>query len=64
MENIVYNELILRGCSVDVNIVYSTERAAIGKLTQVARESDFIATLGGKKVYIQSAYARSTKEKA
>lgn len=64
MENIIYNELILRGCSVDVGIVYSTERSDAGKVTQVAREIDFVATLGGKKVYIQSAYAFGTEEKA
>lgn len=64
MENIIYNELILRGCSVDVGIVYSIEKSASGKPAQVAREIDFIATIGGKKVYIQSAYALGTEEKA
>lgn len=64
MENILYNELIVRGCSVDVGIVYSTERSGANKPTQVAREIDFVATLGGKKVYIQSAYALGTEEKA
>lgn len=64
MENIIYNELILRGCSVDVGIVYSTEKSESGKPTQVAREIDFIATLGGKKVYIQSAYVLGTEEQA
>ena len=64
MENIIYNELILRGCSVDVGIVYSTEKSAAGKTTQVAREIDFVVTLGGKKVYIQSAYALATEEKS
>lgn len=64
MENILYNELIVRGFSVDVGIVYSTERSGANKPTQVAREIDFVATLGGKKVYIQSAYALGTEEKA
>lgn len=64
MENIIYNELIVRGCSVDVGIVFSAERSKSGKPAQVAREIDFIATLGGKKVYIQSAYALGTEEKA
>ena len=64
MENILYNELIVRGCSVDVGIVYSTEKSDTNKPTQVAREIDFVATLGGKKVYIQSAYALGTEEKA
>lgn len=40
------------------------KRNAKGKATQVAREIDFIATAGGKKTYIQSAYALGTEEKA
>lgn len=64
MENIVYNELILRRCSVDVGVVYSNEKEAGGKQKRVTREIDFIASKGGKKVYIQSAYALGTEEKA
>lgn len=64
MENIIYNELILRGCSVDVGIVYSSEKSGAGKPTQIPREIDFVATLGGKKVYIQSAYALGSDQKA
>ncbi len=58
MENIIYNELIVRGFSVDVGVVYSTEK---GK--RIAREIDFIATTGSKKYYIQSAYAMENSEK-
>ncbi len=64
MENIIYNELIIRGCRVDIGIVYSSEKNEKGKSIQVAREIDFIAKKGGKKTYIQSAYALSTEEKA
>ncbi|MCM1097761.1 MAG: ATP-binding protein [Ruminococcus flavefaciens] len=64
MENIIYNELIIRGWAVDVGIVTSTEKNGKGKTSQVSREIDFIAALGGKKVYIQSAYALETDEKA
>lgn len=64
MENIIYNDLRIRGCSVDVGVVYSVERDSKGNTVQVAREIDFIATIGGKKVYIQSAYALGTEEKA
>lgn len=64
MENIIFNELIIRECSVDIGVVYSNERNAKGKLTPVAREIDFIAASGGKKTYIQSAYALGTEEKA
>ena len=64
MENIIFNELMIRECSVDIGIVYSNEKNAKGKVTPVAREIDFIATSGGKKTYIQSAYALGTEEKA
>ena len=64
MENIIYNELIVRECAVDVGIVYSSEKNSQGKVSQVAREIDFIANAGGKRTYIQSAYALGTEEKA
>lgn len=64
MENILYNELIIRDCAVDVGIVYSQDKDANGRAIQVAREIDFIATAGGKKTYIQSAYALPIEEKA
>lgn len=64
MENIIYNELMIRGCAVDIGIVYSAEKNSHGKVSQVAREIDFIANSGGKKTYIQSAYALGTEEKA
>lgn len=64
MENILYNDLRIRGCEVDIGIVYSTEKNKSGQAVQVAREIDFIATRGGKKTYIQSAYALETEEKA
>ena len=63
MENIIYNELRYRGYQVDVGIVASRERDADGKEIRVQREIDFIAALGSKKYYIQSAYAISDKEK-
>lgn len=63
MENILYNELVIRGCAVDVGVVYSNEKDAKGKISKVAREIDFIAALGGKRTYIQSAYALTTEEK-
>lgn len=64
MENILYNDLRIRGCEVDIGIVYGLEKTRAGKTVQVAREIDFIATRGGKKTYIQSAYALDTEEKA
>lgn len=64
MENIIFNDLIIRECAVDIGIVYSSEKNEKGKSVQVAREIDFIATSGGKKTYIQSAYALGSEEKA
>lgn len=64
MENIIYNDLRIRGCEVDIGIVYGTEKNRSGQTVQVPREIDFIATRGGRKAYIQSAYALPTEEKA
>lgn len=57
MENIIYNELVIRGFSVDVGVVYANEKNAKGSYSRVACEIDFIASKGSKKVYIQSAFA-------
>lgn len=64
MENIIYNELIIRGCAVDVGIVYGNGTDKKGRTVQVPREIDFVATIGGKRVYIQSAYALPDDAKA
>lgn len=57
MENIIFNELRYRGFQVDVGVVETRERDENGKDIRVQREIDFIASLGSKKYYIQSAYA-------
>lgn len=64
MENVLYNELIIRGFSVDVGVVYTLKQNEKGNTIKVAKEIDFIATKGGKKVYIQSAYAIENNEKS
>ena len=64
MENIIYNELIIRGCSVDIGIVYGSDTDKNGRTVQAPREIDFVANTGVKKVYIQSAYALPDEEKA
>ena len=64
MENIIYNDLRIRGCEVDIGIVYGTEKNKSGQTVQVPREIDFIAARGGRKTYIQSAYVLPTEEKA
>ena len=62
MENIIYNELIIWGFSVDVGVVFSNEKNQGGSYSKVPREIDFIASKGGKRVYIQSAFALSDDE--
>ena len=63
MENIIYNDLRVRGCEVDIGIVYGTEKNKSGVSVKVPREIDFIATRGGKKTYLQSAYALENENK-
>lgn len=63
MENILYNDLLIRGFSVDVGVVYGTQKNKAGNQVKVAREIDFVASKGSKKVYIQSAYALPDAEK-
>ena len=64
MENIIYNELIIRQFSVDVGVVYARTVNQNGNSVRTPREIDFVVTTGGKKTYIQSAYAMPTDEKA
>ena len=64
MENIIYNELIVRGFSVDVGVVYSREKNSSGNYSKTAREIDFVAVKGNRKVYVQSAFALPNDEKA
>ena len=63
MENIIYNELLIRGYNVDVGIVSYTGKNAEGKRTIVHSEVDFVCNLGSKRYYIQSAFAIPDKEK-
>ena len=57
MENIIYNELRARGYAVDVGIVEIRQPDSEGSSRRVQLEVDFIATLGAKRCYIQSAFA-------
>lgn len=56
MENLIYNELIYRGYNVDVGVVEINTSEA-GKRVHKQLEIDFVANLGNKRYYIQSAYA-------
>lgn len=62
MENLIYNELVRRGYSVDVGIV-EMERMVEGKRKLSQYEIDFVVNLGNDKVYIQSALNVDTPEK-
>lgn len=64
MENIIYNELVTRGYSVDVGVIESDERDENGKRHQVSREIDFVVNKGSKRYYIQSALSISDPRKA
>ena len=56
MENIIYNELRYRGFNVDVGVVEVFEKKEDGSRTKRQYEIDFIANMGSKRYYIQSAY--------
>lgn len=64
MENIIYNELRHRGYMVDVGVVMTREKDKNDKDVRKQREVDFIANLGAKRYYIQSAYSLPSAEKA
>lgn len=63
MENIVYNELRSRGYSVDVGVVEKRGVNREGKTERIYLEIDFIANLGSRRYYIQSAFSMPTEEK-
>ena len=62
MENLIYNELVRRGYSVDVGIV-ELSRIIDGNRKMSQYEIDFVVNLGNNKVYIQSALNIDTPEK-
>ena len=56
MENIIYNELCIRGYSIDVGVVEINEKQDTGKYIKKQLECDFVINKGNNKCYIQSAY--------
>lgn len=62
MENMIFNELVRRGYSVDVGIV-ELSRVIDGKRKMSQYEIDFVVNIGNSKVYIQSALNVDTPEK-
>jgi predicted AAA+ superfamily ATPase len=63
MENIIFNELKVRGYNVDVGVVVMNEVDKNGKKIRKQLEVDFVCNKGSKRIYIQSAYALPDKEK-
>jgi predicted AAA+ superfamily ATPase len=63
MENIIFNELKVRGYNVDVGAVVKNEVDKNGKKIRKQLEVDFVCNKGSKRYYIQSAYALPDKEK-
>lgn len=63
MENLIYNELRIRGYHVDVGLVEQFGKTSEHKTTKKHLEVDFVATKGSEKNYIQSAFAMATPEK-
>lgn len=57
MENVIYNELRMRGYRVDVGMIPIAEKNQDGKVTRKQLEVDFVCNLGSSRYYIQSAYA-------
>ncbi|MCL2111910.1 MAG: ATP-binding protein [Clostridiales bacterium] len=64
MENIVYNELRIRGYHVDVGVVEHYASNDNGKRSKSQLEVDFVATKGSQKYYLQSAFSISDPDKA
>lgn len=63
LENVIYNELIARGYSVDVGVVPKLTRDETGKVTRQYYEVDFVCNQGSRRYYIQSAYRMIDEEK-
>lgn len=63
MENIIYNELRIRGYHVDVGVVEYYRANREGKRGKKHLEVDFVATKGSEKHYIQSAFTLPTADK-
>lgn len=63
MENLIYNELVIRGLLVDVGVVVLNTKNEDGKSQRKQLEVDFVCNEGSKRCYIQSAFRLPTEEK-
>lgn len=63
MENVIYNEMRMRGWLVDVGNIFNRVRNTEGQQQRVTLEVDFVCNKGSKRIYIQSAYKMPDAEK-
>ena len=63
MENVIYNEMRMRGWLVDVGNIFHRFRNEAGKQQRVTLEVDFVCNKGSERIYIQSAYKMLDMEK-
>lgn len=63
MENVIYNEMRMRGWLVDVGNVYHRVRNSAGKQQRVTLEVDFVCNKGSERIYIQSVWRMPDEEK-
>ena len=63
MENVIYNEMRMRGWLVDVGNIFHRFRNEAGKQQRVTLEVDFVCNKGSERIYIQSAYKMPNVEK-
>lgn len=63
LENLIYNELLIRGFNVDVGVVPVHRRTDDNKKVRIQLEVDFVCNLGSRRYYIQSAYRMPDEEK-
>ncbi len=63
MENLIYNEMRVRGFNVDVGTVPAYTKNEEGKSQRANLEVDFVCNLGSRRYYIQSAYRMESEDK-
>ena len=63
MENVIFNELRMRGYNVDVGVITIAEKDADGKVVRKQLEVDFVCNMGSRRYYIQSACSIPDSEK-
>lgn len=63
MENVIYNELRMRGYRVDVGVVIASGKDKEGRVVRRQLEVDFVCNLGSARYYIQSAFSLPDEEK-